>query len=68
LTCNETKRNIVIKELKNIPYISDVIPVQGIYDILIQVNIPHEQLKNMVNTKIKYIDDVNSILTLIDSN
>jgi hypothetical protein len=62
------QRNIVIKELKNIPYISDVIPVQGIYDILIQVNIPHEQLKNMVNTKIKYIDDVNSILTLIDSN
>jgi len=68
LTCNETKRNIVIKELKTIPYISDVIYVQGIYDILIQVNIPHEQLKNMVNTKIKYIDDVNSILTLIDSN
>jgi len=68
LTCNETKRNSVIKELKNIPNISDVIPVQGIYDVLVQINIPHEKIRNMVNTKIRYIDGVNSTLTLIDSN
>jgi len=68
LTCNETKRNSVIKELKSISHISDVIPVQGIYDVLVQINIPHEQIRNMVNTKIRYIDGVNSILTLIDSN
>jgi len=68
LTCNETKRNNVIKELKSIPHISDVIPVQGIYDVLVQINIPHEKIRDMVNTKIRYIDGVNSTLTLIDSN
>ncbi|MDH3764872.1 MAG: Lrp/AsnC family transcriptional regulator [Nitrosopumilus sp.] len=67
LTCDESRRQHVVEQLKDMSMISDIIPVQGIYDILIKIEMPHEQLREMINTRIRYIDCVRSTLTLIDS-
>ena len=66
LTCDDNKLNSILKEIKNIPIVSDVQHVQGIYDVIVKIDYaPHDTVKENARTKIRYIDGVRSLLTLL---
>ena len=66
LTCDDEKLNSIINELKNIPIVSDVLPVQGMYDIIVYLNTTsNNTVKENTRTKIRYINGVRSTLTLL---
>ena len=66
LTCDDGKLNSIINELKNIPIVSDVQQVQGMYDIIVQLNsTSNNTVKENTRTKIRYIDGVRTTLTLL---
>ena len=66
LTCDGTKLISIINELKNIPIVSDVQQVQGMYDVIVQLNsTSNSTVKENTQTKIRYIDGVRSTLTLL---
>ena len=56
----------VINKLKEIPEIADVYKVQGIYDIIARVNSDtEEKLKELVSERIRRIDRITGIVTVI---
>jgi len=58
--------NSIINELKNIPIVSDVQQVQGMYDVIVQINpTSNNTVKENTRTKIRYINGVRSTLTLL---
>ena len=66
LTCDDEKLNSIINELKNIPIVSDVLQVQGMYDVIVYLNTTsNNTVKENTRTKIRYINGVRSTLTLL---
>lgn len=66
LICDDKKLDSIINELKNIPIVSDVQQVQGMYDVIVQLNsASNDTVKENTRTKIRYIDGVRSTLTLV---
>lgn len=64
LTCDERYADSVIEELRSISNVTDVRHVQGMYDILVQIKEQNETIKELIRTKIRYIQGVRSTLTL----
>jgi DNA-binding Lrp family transcriptional regulator len=66
LICDDAKLNSILNELKNIPIVSDAKQVQGMYDVIVNLNATQNNvLEETIRTKIRYIDGVRSTLTLL---
>jgi DNA-binding Lrp family transcriptional regulator len=66
LICDDAKLNSILNELKNIPIVSDAKQVQGMYDVIVNLNpTQNNVLEETIRTKIRYIDGVRSTLTLL---
>lgn len=56
----------IIKKIKQIPKVIDVIHVSGVYDIIVRISSDDmEKLRETIKSKIKIIDNVRSTITMI---
>lgn len=67
INCDFKSANEVINQLKEIPEVVQVHPVDGVYDILSKINATNEDALRKVVLRIRYLDSVISTLTMIIS-
>jgi len=68
ISCDERFVQDIIEEIKSIDSVTDTQHVQGIYDIVVKLDTSNDSLKEIVQTKIRYIDGIRSTLTLLGSS
>ena len=68
ITCNDNLTDSAIEEIRDIPNVIAVDRLQGIYDIMVQIKAPNETIKELIRTKIRYVEGVRSVLTLFVYN
>ena len=68
ISCNEKLVPDIIDEIKTIDSVVDVQRVLGAYDVVAKLDAPNKSAKEIVQTKIRYINGVHSTLTLLDNN
>ena len=66
LTCDENLADAIIEEIRLIPTVSQVDRIRGMYDILVRLNAAKDTMKEIIRTKIRYIESVRSVLTLFE--
>jgi DNA-binding Lrp family transcriptional regulator len=67
INCDFKSISEVIGELKKIPQVIQVHPVEGVYDIVTKINALTEEDLRKVVLRIRYFDNVISTLTMIIS-
>ena len=55
----------IIDEIRLISFVVEIQHVQGIYDIIVKLETSNEAIKEIVRTKIRYINGIRSTLTLL---
>ena len=66
ITCNDRLVDSIVEEIQSISFVTKVDRVQGMYDIVVQLDAPSEMLKETIRTNFRYIDGVRSVLTLFE--
>ena len=64
ITCNDNLIDSAIEKIISMPNVIAADRVQGFYDIIVQLKAPSETMKDMIRTKIRYVEGVRSVLTL----
>lgn len=67
INCDFRSTNEVMNDLKDIPEVVQIYPVDGVYDILSKINAANEDDLRKVVLRIRYFDSVISTLTMIIS-
>lgn len=67
INCDFKSISEVIGELKKIPHVIQVHPVEGVYDIITKINALTEEDLRKIVLRIRYFDNVISTLTMIIS-
>lgn len=67
INCDFKSVEEVIGELRKIPEVIQVNPVEGVYDIVSQVEAKNEEELRKIVLRIRYFDNVISTLTMIIS-
>lgn len=58
--------NEVLKQLKTLPNVKEACPVYGAYDIIVKVTADtQDELKEIVTSKIRGLENVRSTLTML---
>jgi DNA-binding Lrp family transcriptional regulator len=66
INCDLGYEDDIIKKIKQIPKVIDVIHVSGVYDIIVRISSDDmEKLRETIKSKIKIIDNVRSTITMI---
>ena len=68
ITCSTNLVDSAIEEIKEIPSVVAVERLQGIYDIMVHLKASKETMKEIVRTKLRYVEGVRSVLTLFAYN
>ncbi len=68
ISCDERFVQDIIEEIKSIDSVIDAQHVQGMYDIIVQLETSNDSLKEIVQTKIRYVDGIHSTLTLLGTS
>ena len=68
ISCNERDTNDIIEKIKSIDSVVNVDHVKGAYDILVKLDTTNDSIKEIVRTKIRYIDGIYSTLTLLGAS
>ena len=68
ITCSDNLVDSAIEEIREIPNVVAVDRLQGMYDMMVQLKASRETMKEIVRTKIRYIEGVRSVLTLFAYN
>jgi DNA-binding Lrp family transcriptional regulator len=59
----------ILKSIKEIPEVKEAYLVYGVYDIIAQIETENlQEIKDVISTKIRRIDNVRSTLTMITSD
>lgn len=66
ITCDDRLVDTIVEEIQSTSFVTKVDRVQGMYDIMVQLDAPNETLKETIRTKLRYVDGVRSILTLFE--
>jgi DNA-binding Lrp family transcriptional regulator len=67
INCDFKSISEVIGELRKIPHVIQVHPVEGVYDIITKINASTEEDLRKIVLRIRYFDNVISTLTMIIS-
>ncbi len=60
------KENQIVSELEKIPYVKEVYPVYGVYDVLMVIESDSmETLRETITSKVRKLDGIKSTLTMI---
>ena len=66
INCDLGYEDEIIKKIKQIPKVMDVIHVSGVYDIIVRISSEDmDKLKETIKLNIKKIDKVRSTITMI---
>jgi DNA-binding Lrp family transcriptional regulator len=66
INCDTNQKEVVIRELHQLPGILEVEDIHGAYDVLIKLNQGSvEELKETIKWHLKKISDIKSTVTLI---
>ncbi len=60
------KETSIVEQLKKIPYVKEVYPVYGVYDVLMIIESESmENLREIITSQVRKLDGIKSTLTMI---
>lgn len=66
INCELGSENEVIEKIRKVPEVVEVYRVFGVYDIIVRISANNmETLKEIITWKIKKIDEVHSVLSMV---
>lgn len=69
INCELGLENETIEKIRKIPEVVDVYRVFGVYDIIVRISSDNmESLKEIINWKIKKLNEVRSALSMVVTN
>ena len=64
ITYSDNLVDSAIEEIREMPNVVAVDRLQGMYDIMVQLKASNETMKEIIRTKLRYVEGVRSVLTL----
>jgi DNA-binding Lrp family transcriptional regulator len=69
INCELGSENETLEKIRKIPEVVDVYRVFGVYDIIVRISSDNmETLKEIINWKVKKLDEVRSALSMVVTN